>query len=329
MDQRLEQLTGWVASELKISNAEVTPASSDASFRRYFRVRHDDESFIVMDAPPEKEDCGPFIRISAAMSQFGLNVPKVLQRDLDQGFLLLTDLGEQQYLQVLNSDNADRLYGDAIDALIKLQVNGASSTTNLPCYDHKLLTFEMSLFTDWLLQKQLRLSLSHAVKKELDTIFQKLAEEALSQSCVWVHRDYHSRNLMLTDANNPGVLDFQDAVLGPLTYDLVSLLKDCYISWPRDQVEGWVAEYYDRIHDAGLAKGVSQEQTLRWFDLMGAQRHLKAAGIFARLNIRDGKPGYLADIPRTLNYICEAAAWLPELRPLKQMVCDEVLPALE
>lgn len=329
MDQRLEQLTSWVDVILNTNDAEVIPASNDASFRRYFRIKHGGKSFIVMDAPPEKEDCEPFIRISAAMAQFGLNVPQVLQRDLDQGFLLLTDLGEQQYLQVLNSTNADELYDDAIDALIRLQVNGASSTTRLPRYDHKLLMFEMSLFTDWLLQKQLRLSLSHTVKNELDTIFQQLSEEALSQPSVWVHRDYHSRNLMLTDVNNPGVLDFQDAVIGPLTYDLVSLLKDCYISWPREKVEGWIAGYYDRIYDVGFAKGVSQEQLIRWFDLMGAQRHLKAAGIFARLNIRDGKPGYLADIPRTLNYICEAAVWLPELQPLKHLISDEVIPALE
>ena len=329
MDQRLEQLIRWVEAVLKINEAEVTPASSDASFRRYFRIRHGDESFIVMDAPPDKEDCGPFIRVSDAMAQFGLNVPRVLQRDLDQGFLLLTDLGEQQYLQVLKPDNVDSLYGDAIDALIKLQVNGASSTTNLPQYDHKLLMFEMSLFTDWLLQKHLQLSLSHSVKNELSRLFQQLAEEALAQPNVWVHRDYHSRNLMLTDVNNPGVLDFQDAVLGPLTYDLMSLLKDCYISWPRDQVEAWVAGYSDRIHDAGFARDVSQEQLLRWFDLMGAQRHLKAAGIFARLNIRDGKPGYLEDIPRTLNYICEAAAWLPELQPLNHLICNEVLQGLE
>ncbi len=329
MDQRLEQLTRWVEATLKISNAEVTPASSDASFRRYFRIRHDDESFIVMDAPPDKEDCGPFIRISAAMDGFGLNVPRVLQQDLDQGFLLLTDLGEQQYLQVLNPDNADGLYSDAIESLAKLQVNGANSTTVLPDYDHKLLRFEMSLFMDWLLQKQLQISLSSGVNKEFNKLFDQLAIEALAQPRVWVHRDYHSRNLMLTDLNNPGVLDFQDAVLGPLTYDLVSLLKDCYISWPRNKVEAWLVEYCDRIHHAGLAKDINQEQIVRWFDLMGVQRHLKASGIFARLNIRDGKPGYLGDVPRTLNYICEAAGWLSELQPLRQLISDEVLPRLD
>lgn len=328
MDQRLQQLTAWAAKVLGADAVEATPASSDASFRRYFRIRHDGESYVVMDAPPDKEDCGPFIKVSAAMAGFGLNVPVVLQHDLVQGFLLLTDLGEQQYLQRLDADNAAALYGDAIDSLVQLQVGGIKSSVALPPYDRRLLLFEMSLFTDWLLDKQLKVGLSPAVHNELGGIFTYLADEALAQPVVWVHRDYHSRNLMLTDENNPGVLDFQDAVLGPLSYDLVSLLKDCYISWPRRRVEGWVKDYFVRLGDAGLNKGLSCEQLLHWFDLMGAQRHLKAAGIFARLNIRDGKPGYLQDIPRTLGYICEAAEWQPRLRPLSHLIQEEILPRL-
>lgn len=328
MDQRLKQLVSWVEQVLGIANPDVRPASSDASFRRYFRVRHDEQSYIVMDAPPDKEDCGPFIQVSAAMAGFGLNVPVVLERDLESGFLLLTDLGEQQYLQILSDDNAATLYADAVSALVRLQVGGTSSSIALPLYDSKLLMFEMSLFPDWLLEKQLGIQLSSGVRSELNKIFGYLAAQALAQPRVWVHRDYHSRNLMLTTQNNPGILDFQDAVLGPLSYDLVSLLKDCYISWPRSRVEAWVADYYAQIREAGLAKSTSQEQLLRYFDLMGAQRHLKAAGIFARLNIRDNKPDYLKDIPRTVNYICEAADWLPELRPLSGLISDEVLPAL-
>ena len=328
MDKRLEQLTRWVEKALGIHNADVTPASSDASFRRYFRVRHDDQSYIVMDAPPDKEDCGLFIQVSAAMAGFGLNVPVVLQLDLGQGFLLLTDLGEQQYLRVLNPDNVDALYGDAIEALVRLQVNGVDSTLALPIYDQQRLMVEMSLFSDWLVAKHVGLDLAPGQAKELKRTYGWLTEEALAQPLVFVHRDYHSRNLMLTSRNNPGILDFQDAVYGPVTYDLVSLLKDCYISWPRDKVESWLADYHDQIRQAGLAKFTSHEQLLRWFDLMGVQRHLKAAGIFARLNIRDGKPGYLHDIPRTLNYICEVAEWIPELRPLSQLIKGDVLPGL-
>jgi len=327
MDERLQQLTIWAASTLKVDAVEVTPASSDASFRRYFRVRHEGESYVVMDAPPAKEDCGPFIKISAAMAGFGLNVPRVLEQDQEQGFLLLSDLGEQQYLQVLDEDNAPALYSDAIAALVRLQSGGSTSSVTPPPYDRKLLMFEMSLFSDWLLDKQLNVQLSGAARRELDGIFDYLAEQALAQPVVWVHRDYHSRNLMRTEKDNPGVLDFQDAVLGPLSYDLVSLLKDCYISWPRQQVEAWVQECLERSRAAGLNQGLSGEQLLHWFDLMGAQRHLKAAGIFARLNIRDGKPGYLQDIPRTLGYICEAAGWQPRLRPLSSLIKEEVLPA--
>jgi len=211
---------------------------------------------------------------------------------------------------------------------VRLQSGGSKSNVDLPPYDRKLLMFEMSLFTDWLLAKQINIQLSSAVRSELEGIFAYLAEQALAQPVVWVHRDYHSRNLMRTQQDNPGVLDFQDAVSGPLSYDLVSLLKDCYINWPRQQVEAWVEEYLDCSQATGLNKGLSAEQFLSWFDLMGAQRHLKAAGIFARLNIRDGKPGYLQDIPRTLGYICEAAGWQPRLRPLSNLIQDEVLPAL-
>lgn len=328
MDLRLEQLRAWAAKVLQADELEAAPASSDASFRRYFRVRHAGESYVVMDAPPDKEDCGPFIRISAAMAGFGLNVPRVLACDLEQGFLLLTDLGERQYLQVLTPSNAAELYADAIQALVSLQRGGRDSGLDLPVYDRELLMFEMGLFRDWLLDRQLGLGLTAPLRRELEGIFVQLSEAALAQPRVWVHRDYHSRNLMWTQDNNPGVLDFQDAVRGPLSYDLVSLLKDCYIVWPRARVEAWVGDYLRYLNDAGICRELDPEQFLTWFDLMGAQRHLKAAGIFARLNIRDGKPGYLADIPRTLGYICEIAAWQPQLRPLSHLIQDEVLPRL-
>ena len=328
MDQRFEQLKVWVEAVLGIADADITSASADASFRRYFRVQHGQKSFVIMDAPPDKEDCDPFIKISAAMAGFGLNVPRVLEQDLQQGFLLLSDLGSEQYLQVLNDANADQLYADAIAALVRLQKNSLGSEVSLPAYDHRLLMTEMNLFKDWLLPQQLGINLNDELSAALDKTFAWLAQQALAQPQVWVHRDYHSRNLMRTAVDNPGVLDFQDAVLGPLTYDLVSLLKDCYITWPRAKVEAWLADYHRQIQAAGLATDIDQAQLLAWFDCMGVQRHLKAAGIFSRLNIRDGKPGYLADIPRTLAYITEVAEQQPELEFLGSLLRSEVLPML-
>jgi len=328
MDQRFEQLKVWVEEVLGIRDAELRPASSDASFRRYFRVQHGQKSFVIMDAPSDKEDCDPFIKISVAMDGFGLNVPRVLEKDLQQGFLLLSDLGSEQYLQVLDDGSVDTLYADAITALVNLQIRSVDSEVVLPVYDHNLLMTEMGLFKDWLLLQQLGINLSDEQSVALDNTFEWLAQQALAQPQVWVHRDYHSRNLMRTEVDNPGVLDFQDAVLGPLTYDLVSLLKDCYISWPRRRVEAWLANYHRQIQTAGLAAGIGQAQLLSWFDCMGAQRHLKAAGIFARLNIRDGKPGYLPDIPRTLAYITEVAEQQPELEFLASLLSSEVLPRL-
>jgi len=328
MDQRFEQLKVWVEEVLAIRDADLRPASSDASFRRYFRVRHGQESFVIMDAPPDKEDCGPFIKVSTAMASFGLNVPRVLEKDLQQGFLLLSDLGSEQYLQVLDTDSVDGLYADAVTALVNLQLRSVDSEVLLPVYDHVLLMTEMNLFKDWLLAQQLKINLNDEQSAALDNTFEWLAQQALAQPQVWVHRDYHCRNLMRTEVDNPGVLDFQDAVLGPLTYDLVSLLKDCYISWPRQRVEAWLADYHRQIQAAGLIANIDRGQLLKWFDCMGVQRHLKAAGIFARLNIRDGKPGYLADIPRTLAYIAEVAEQQPELEFLGVLLMSEVLPRL-
>ncbi len=328
MDQRFKQLKVWVEEVLSIADADLSPASSDASFRRYFRVQHGPKSFVIMDAPPDKEDCEPFIKISVALASFGLNVPQVLAKDLRQGFLLLSDLGSEQYLPLLDDDSVDVLYADAITALVNMQVRAVASKVVLPVYDFDLLMTEMRLFKDWLLAQQLGIQLNNEQADALDKVFVWLAQQALAQPQVWVHRDYHSRNLMRTALANPGVLDFQDAVLGPLTYDLVSLLKDCYISWPRQQVEAWLANYLRQIQAAGLAMDVDYAQLQVWFDCMGVQRHLKATGIFARLNIRDGKPGYLADIPRTLAYIVEVSEQQPELSFLAALLRTDVLPRL-
>jgi aminoglycoside/choline kinase family phosphotransferase len=329
MDPRLQQLTAWANDALGLRDAEITPASSDASFRRYFRARLKDKSYVIMDAPPEQEDCGSFIKISAAMAGFGLHVPLVLEQDLAQGFLLLSDLGEQQYLPHLNDTTVDALYGDAIDALIKLQAQGEPDSDILPPYDEKLLSFEMSLMRDWFFDRHLDVSLTETQEAVLRETLEWLLQQALEQPRVWVHRDYHSRNLMLTEENNPGILDFQDAVIGPVTYDLVSLLKDCYITWPRERMEAWVEQYRQQAQAAGITGVEDSRQLLHWFDAMGAQRHIKVLGIFARLNIRDGKPAYLKDIPRVLAYVIDACERLPQLRPLLSLMNETAIPAMK
>jgi aminoglycoside/choline kinase family phosphotransferase len=327
MGERFVELQGWLRDDLKLASYTIAPASSDASFRRYFRVTGDGQSRIVMDAPPDKEDCGPFIAIAGAMAGLGLNVPRILEADTRRGFLLLSDLGSRHYLQSLNERSADALYGDALRALRLLQTAPLEGA-GLPDYDRALLLREMALFRDWYLARHLRIGLSEAVDEVLEQTFAFLADEALAQPRVWVHRDYHSRNLMVTEANSPGILDFQDAVIGPATYDAVSLLRDCYVSWPRQRVLLWLRDFLAASQAEGGLQGVETGQFIRWFDLMGAQRHLKAIGIFARLNYRDGKPSYLPDIPRTLAYVVEVSALYPELRPLQLLLTQQVLPHL-
>lgn len=316
MSERLAALQTWVADVLGSQPSSIEPASSDASFRRYFRVVHDGQSWIVMDAPPDKEDCGPFVRIAAAMHAVGLHVPVVHAENHESGFLLLDDLGSTAYLDVLSPQNVDFLYGDALNALLHLQNSDILKHVVLPDYDRALLMQEMALFRDWYLGTHLGLSLDAATHAVLDETFALLADNALLQPQVCVHRDYHSRNLMWLKDNNPGIIDFQDAVVGAVTYDLVSLLRDCYISWPRQQVEAWAMQHCEHLIEAGVLSGGDREHFLRWFDLMGVQRHLKASGIFARLNHRDGKPGYLGDIPRTLAYVREVARRYDELAGL-------------
>lgn len=318
-DVRYAQMEQWLESILGNTSFRLQPASGDASFRRYFRVLSDEQTWVVMDAPPDKEDCKPFIELSAALLKLGLHAPEVHYQDLAQGFLLLSDLGEVQYLQVLNDQNVDRLYGDALMALATLQADAAAHYTFKP-YGDALLMVEMNLFRDWLLMQHLGVSLQESDKTMLEQAFSFLSASARMQPQVPVHRDYHSRNLMHISGHNPGILDFQDAVMGPVTYDLVSLLRDCYISWPRQRVEEWVRGYHSLALQSGILSEDNEAEFLRWFDLMGVQRHLKAAGIFARLNIRDQKPAYLQDIPRTLDYITEVSARYPELHALHQFL---------
>lgn len=321
MGERKDRLEIWARQQLGWPDATLTPASADASFRRYFRIQHNGGSYILMDAPPGREDCRPFVHISRLFLQLGLHVPEILAEDFARGFLLLSDLGSRLYLNELDAGSVNRLYGDALGALATLQT-GDPLITGLPSYDRKLLIFEMSLFRDWLLETHFGMQLSHAEQTQLQLAFDLLAENALQQPVVCVHRDYHSRNLMVSDYHNPGILDFQDAVIGPMTYDLVSLLRDCYISWPSQQVEDWVLGYFELAQQTGILRlgQVSERQFLRWFDWMGVQRHLKAAGIFARLNHRDGKPGYLGDVPRTLGYVQAVCASYAELESLGRIV---------
>jgi aminoglycoside/choline kinase family phosphotransferase len=257
------------------------------------------------------------VYISHLLRDLGLHVPEILAEDTAQGFLLLSDLGSRLYLGELNEANVDRLYGDALGALATLQGCGPTES-NLPRYGRRLLLAEMSLFRDWLLGTHLEMTLNDSERQRLEESFESLVANALEQPVVCVHRDFHSRNLMVSDHHNPGILDYQDAVIGPVTYDLVSLLRDCYIDWPRSRVEGWARGYYELARQTGILRPGDADETcfLRWFDLMGVQRHLKAAGIFARLNHRDGKPGYLADIPRTLGYVQAVSQRYPELADL-------------
>jgi hypothetical protein len=321
LDERLQALSHWLSEEARLPRFDIEPASGDASFRRYFRVRFDGESRIAMDAPPGREDVRPFVAVANAMGAIGLHVPQVLEADVDQGFLLLSDLGTRLYLDALGEQTVDRLYGDALGALASLQACGLGECT-LPPYDRERLRAEMELFRDWYLGRHLGLTLSEAQNAVLDAAFQALENSALEQPVVAVHRDYHSRNLMVTDRHNPGILDFQDAVMGPVTYDLVSLLRDCYIAWPRERVEEWALGYHDLAVQSGVVRDHDEERFLTWFDLMGVQRHLKAIGIFSRLNYRDHKPGYLKDIPRTLDYVLEVSARHRPLASLHGLLQD-------
>jgi len=311
------QLEQWLESVLPEKRFTLSPASADASFRRYFRVHLQNKNLIAMDAPPERESCMPFVQIAKLFAGCGLNVPQVIQQDLVLGFLLLSDLGDETYLSRLNTDNAQPLYCDATNALIKLQL--ASKPNVLPLYDEALLNREMQLFPDWYIAKHLDVVLDADQLAVLDNTFAALTQNILSQGQVYVHRDYHSRNLMLCE-NNPGILDFQDAVYGAITYDLVSLLKDAYIEWEEEQIIDWAARYWQPAKKAGLPVPSDFSEFYRDFEWMGAQRHIKILGIFARLSHRDGKDDYLKDIPLVMNYLRRVCGRYIELRPILKLL---------
>ena len=323
-DHRFEMLNAWLAGQLDIVGAPQ-PASGDASFRRYFRINAaDGRSYIVMDAPPQQEPLAPFLDVGRRLAMAGVHVPQVHAYDDAKGFALLDDFGSTHYLEVLSPDTADALYGDAFDSLLRIQ---HASCEALPVYDHAMLKRETALFPEWFLGRHFGLELAAAQRSALDAVDQALIDSALEQPQVLVHRDYHSRNLMRTEQNNPGVLDFQGAVRGPLTYDLVSLLRDVYVAWPEHRVRAWALDYRDRAFADGLCGTVGDADFLRWFDLMGLQRQIKILGLFTRLYLRDGKPRYLSDLPRTLAYILHVAPRYTQSAPLAELIHALDIPA--
>ena len=328
-DIRLQQLEEWLNPKLPalfaargwgaVPVASLTAASSDASFRRYFRWQGGAHSLIVMDAPPPQENCQPFVQVAALLAEAGLNVPQILAADLERGFLLLNDLGRQTYLDVINADNADALFADALQALQAFQQ--LPMTAPLPSYDDALLRRELQLFPEWYVQRHLGVQLTETQQARWQRVGQLLINSALAQPKVLVHRDYMPRNLMLSQPN-PGVLDFQDAVYGPVTYDVTCLFKDAFLSWPEARVQGWLRQYWEQARELGIPVQAELEDFLRASDLMGVQRHLKVIGIFARICHRDGKPRYLGDVPRFFAYIDEVLARRPELAELGQLLAE-------
>jgi aminoglycoside/choline kinase family phosphotransferase len=332
-DSRLAVLDRWVREDLGFADGQLVAASADASFRRYFRLTRGAESYIVMDAPPEKESLAPFVQVASLLADLGLNVPLVLARHTAAGLLLLSDLGSSHYLDALNeardsgrNTEVDRLYDDALAALATLQTRGRAQAAALPPYDAKMLRTEMELLPEWFLSRHLELTLTPAERSLIDRTFAALSDCALSQPTTFVHRDYHSRNLMVVSDANPGIIDFQDAVSGPVTYDLVSLLKDCYVAWPAARVRAWVLGFRERLLRSGLAPLPDEREFLRWFDWVGMQRHIKVLGIFCRLYYRDAKSRYLHDLPRVLRYVQATAAEYPELAEWAAFLEDRVVP---
>ena len=341
-DARLTLIRSWLTRDLGWRVGRISVASADASFRRYFRVSRGDvdpaawapkaDTLIIMDAPPGKEDVGPYLKVTSLLEQAGAHVPHVHASDSKRGFIVMEDLGDIQYLSLLKTGRGvDKLYGEALTTLANIQVRGLQAASTLPPYDRAPLERELNLMPEWFLRKHLGLELSPEERALLTVSFEFLINEALLQPQVFVHRDFHSRNLMVLPNDNkggPGVIDFQDALRGPIGYDLVSLLKDCYISWSRERVERWVRGYRRVLGNLGANVGDSEYQFMRWFDLIGVQRHLKVLGIFARLWHRDGKIGYLADLPLTLEYVRDACRRYPELVEFERWLSWRVEPQL-
>jgi len=344
-DPRLSLIRTWLTRDLGWRVGSIKVASADASFRRYFRVSRGDvdpagwapraDTLIVMDAPPGKEDIGPYLKITSLLEQSGAHVPHVHASDTRRGFIVMEDLGDTQYLSVLRAGRGvDKLYGDALTTLANIQVRGARAAEQLAPYDRKELERELNLMPEWFLGKHLGLELTPEERALITVTNEVLINEALLQPQVFVHKDFHSRNLMVLPApiqtsGGPGVIDFQDALRGPVGYDLVSLLKDCYISWSRERVERWVKGYRRVLGGLGANVGDSEYQFLRWFDFIGVQRHIKVLGIFCRLWYRDGKSGYLGDLPLVFEYVRDACRRYPELVEFERWLATRIAPLFD
>jgi aminoglycoside/choline kinase family phosphotransferase len=314
-DHRLSTLRDWLQMTLAKEQWSLLPLTGDASFRRYFRVQLATRSLIAVDAPPRSENNPAFIAIAQAFAKLGIAVPHIFAANIAQGFLLLSDLGDNLYLPLLAENNVAHLYYHALEVLQRVQLCRAAPGWSLPTFDQALLLREWNLFQQWTVEKHWQVTPDHQQQHLLSDTFAFLAREISAQPRICVHRDYHSRNLLWLESQQAvGILDFQDAVWGPITYDALSLLRDCYISWPQHHVTQWMLNYFERTRENGLLKNISADQFTRWFDLAGIQRHLKALGIFTRLNYLYGKPGYIKDIPRTLNYILQVSANYAELK---------------
>lgn len=338
-DARLSLIRSWLTRDLGWRIGRISVASADASFRRYFRVSRGDvdrsawapraDTLIVMDAPPGKEDVAPYLKVSSLLEQAGAHVPHVHASDGKRGFIVMEDLGDTQYLSLLKTGRGvDKLYGEALTTLANIQVRGLRAASALPPYDRAPFERELHLMPEWFLGKHLRLELSPEERALITVTFEFLINEALLQPQVFVHRDYHSRNLMVLPSGGPGVIDFQDALRGPIGYDLVSLLKDCYISWSRERVERWVRGYRRVLGNLDANVGDSEYQFMRWFDLIGVQRHIKVLGVFSRLWHRDGKIGYLADLPLVQSYVLDTCRRYPELVEFGRWLEWRVAPQL-
>lgn len=323
-DRRREALSTWLRTQLEADDFELTVASADASFRRYFRVALTGRSWIAMDAPPEREDSSAFVTVAGMLREAGVHAPAIHACDLDQGFMLLEDLGDRTYLDVLDVDNADALFDDAIEALLAWQQ--ASRPGVLPDYDRATLETELALFPDWFLARHLEVALDDDERRALATVGERLVDAALEQPRVFVHRDFMPRNLMVADPN-PGVIDFQDARYGPVTYDIVCLFRDAFLSWPAERVADWLGRYHARAAALGLPVPEDPDAFRAACDWMGLQRHLKVLGIFARIRYRDGKPHYLGDAPRFIDYVMPVLDRYAELAPLAALFRRHVLPA--
>lgn len=320
-DSRLTLLGNWITtlSSFSLKTTTLRAASADASFRRYFRIDGvNGKSYIIMDAPPPQEDVRPFIQIAKLFSHTGVTVPPILASHVEHGFLLLGDLGSTMYAHLLNQDTAQKLYMDAIDSLVQIQLH--SQPDVLPEYDRNMQLNELMLFPEWYISKHMKTTLTPEQHTSLHNVFEQILANTIAQPQVFVHRDYHSRNLMVMNEGNPGILDFQGAVFGPITYDLVSLLRDAYIEWDEEHVLDWAIRYWERARRAGLPVETNIDHFYRDFEFMGLQRHLKILGIFCRLAYRDGKTSYLADLPLVLSYVRKTASRYTTLIPLLRLL---------